>query len=115
MVQSSAAETELAALLRKAKLKGFKRQVKYVPGRKFSADFAFPEQKLIVEVDGGIYTRRAHGSVGGIISDMKRTNFAAINGWRVMRYRPDEISKEPDRVIQEITQALNFIEPESEN
>lgn len=105
---SSAAELDLARLLRSAKITGWKRQYKYVPGRKFQADFAFPVQKLIVEVDGGIYTRRAHGSVGGIIADMRRTNIAAINGWRVMRFRPDEIRKEPDSIVEQIKQALVY-------
>ena len=105
---SSAAELHLARLLRSAKITGWKRQHKYVPGRKFQADFAFPEQKLIVEVDGGIYNRRAHGSIGGIIADMKRTNLAAISGWRVMRFRPDELQKEPDSVIEQIKLALEY-------
>lgn len=104
----SPAELELASLLRKSKITGWKKQYAYVPGRKFQADFAFPVQKLIVEVDGGIYTRRAHGSVGGIIADMKRTNYAAMHGWRVMRFRPDEISKQPDMIIEQIKIALEY-------
>jgi very-short-patch-repair endonuclease len=105
---TSPAETSLASLLRRAKIKGWKRQYSYVPGRKFKADFAFPLQKLIVEVDGGVYSRRAHGSIGGIIADMKRSNFAAMNGWRLMRFRPDEITKQPDSVIEQITIALEY-------
>ena len=108
MVQSSHAEDELAKVLRAAKVVGWRRQHKYVPGRKFQADFAFPLQKLLVEVDGGIYSRRAHGSVTGIIADMKRSNIAAISGWRVMRFRPDEILKQPEEVVEQIKQALEY-------
>ena len=108
MAQSSHAEDTLAALLRKAKLTGWKRQYKYVTNRRFSADFAFPLEKLIVEVDGGIYTRRAHGSVTGIIADMNRSNLAAQNGFRVMRFTPQEILKDPEGVINQIKEALEF-------
>lgn len=108
MAQSSTAEVSLAKLLKSAGLESCVRQYKYVPGRKFEADFCFVEEKLIIEVDGGIYTRRAHGSIGGIISDMKRTNQASMFGYRVMRYQPSEITKEPQRVIQEITTALAY-------
>ena len=108
MAQSSTAETALATLLSKHNLIAT-RQFKYVPGRKFEADFCFVEQRLIVEVDGGIYGRRAHGSISGIIADMKRTNYAAMQGFRVMRYQPSEITKEPARVIAEIQEALDFV------
>ena len=112
-VSGSAAEDELAALFRKERVKGWKRQHRYVPGRMFRADFAFPEQKLIVEVDGGVFNRRAHGSVAGIIADMQRTNLAAINGWRVMRFRPDEVSKQPERVVEQVLDALAYSEEDS--
>lgn len=107
MAQSSTAETTLAKLFKSEGLKP-EVQYKYVPGRKFEADFCFVTEKLIVEVDGGIYSRRAHGSISGIIADMKRTNYAAMNGWRVMRYQPAEITKEPARVIAEIRNALEY-------
>ena len=106
--QSSAAEGDLASLLTAAGLEDYTTQYKYVPGRKFSADFAFVEQKLIVEVDGGIYSRRAHGSITGIIADMNRSNLAACNGFRVMRFRPDQIKKQPTMVIDLIKAALNY-------
>ena len=108
MAQSSHAEDTLASLLKKNKITGWQRQYAYVPKRRFSADFCFPEEKLIVEVDGGIYSRRAHGSVTGIIADMNRSNLAASNGFRVMRFRPDEILKDPEGVINQIKQALNY-------
>jgi len=104
----SPAEDDLASVFRKEKIVGWKRQYKYVPGRRFSADFAFPVQKLVVEVDGGVYTRRAHGSVSGIIADMKRSNLAAMNGWRVMRFRPDEIAKTPAMIIEQVKAALEY-------
>lgn len=104
----SSAEDDLARLFRRCKVSGWRRQYRYVPGRQFRADFAFPKQRLIVEVDGGVYSRRAHGSVGGIIADMKRTNLAAMNGWRVMRFRPDEVARQPDDLIEQVQQALEF-------
>ena len=107
MAQSSTAENSLAKLF---KAEGLKPEVqyKYVPGRKFEADFCFVTEKLIVEVDGGVYGRRAHGSISGILADMKRTNYASMNGYRVMRYEPSEITKEPARVIAEIQEALSY-------
>ena len=68
------------------------RQYVYVPGRNFRADFALPSLRLLVEVQGGIYSRRAHGSITGVLADLKRGNEAAIAGWHVLRVTPDEVS-----------------------
>ena len=69
----------------------FERQYPYVEGRKFRADFAFIEQRLLVEVTGGIWNRQAHGSVSGVLADNARLNAATIAGWRLLRVRPDEV------------------------
>jgi hypothetical protein len=55
-------------------------------------DFAWPRWKLALEVEGGIFIRGAHGSVGGILRDMEKYNAAAILGWRVLRVLPGEVT-----------------------
>ena len=69
----------------------YEHQFAYVPGRKFRADFALPSLRLLVEVQGGIFSRAAHGSVTGILADLERGNEAAIAGWYVLRVTPDEV------------------------
>ena len=70
----------------------FEEQYRYVPGRLFKADFAVPSIRLLIEVQGGIYTGKAHGSVNGILLDNERINLAALNGWRVMRFSPQQVA-----------------------
>lgn len=60
-------------------------QYRYADGRKLEADFAWPESRVLVECEGGVTNRRAHGSVGGIIRDIDRCNAASANGWRRFR------------------------------
>ncbi len=67
-------------------------QYECVPGRKFTADFAFPEQRLAVWVEGGVFTGQAHGSVSGILKDIERANAYAIAGWRVMRFSAKDLT-----------------------
>lgn len=69
----------------------FQRQYLYVPGRKYKADFALLQYKLLVEVQGGIYSKQAHGSVQGIIRDNERLNLASMLGWRVMRFTVQQV------------------------
>lgn len=53
--------------------------------RRFRWDFAFVDQKLLVEVQGGIWTGGRHGRGAGIEADMEKLNLATINGWRVLQ------------------------------
>ncbi|MGE0227776.1 MAG: endonuclease domain-containing protein [Dehalococcoidia bacterium] len=70
----------------------FVRQHQYVPGRRFKADFAFPELRLLIEVQGGVYTGQAHGSVSGVLRDNERLNLATLHGWSVLRFTPDDVA-----------------------
>ena len=70
----------------------FERQYQYAPPRKLRADFAFLRPLgLLVEVQGGIYTRQAHGSIKGVLADIDRLNAATAAGWRVLRFTPEMV------------------------
>ena len=84
-------EETLAAQLAQAGIP-FEREYEYAHGRKFRADFALPAYRLLVEVQGGVFTRKAHGSVTGVVADMARGNEAAIAGFFVLRVTPDEVA-----------------------
>ena len=73
---------------------GFGREVLYARGRRFRADFRlYPTagKPILIEVQGGIYSRQAHGSVSGILKDNERLNEATIAGYRMMRFTPDQV------------------------
>lgn len=65
--------------------------------RLYRFDFAWPEQKVALEVEGGIFgygkdkKKGAHGSVTGILRDMAKYNLAATNGWRIIRVIPNKL------------------------
>ena len=48
--------------------------------RKFRFDFAWPDLKFAVELEGGIFTRGAHSSPMGILRDMDKGNLAVMLG-----------------------------------
>ena len=85
------AEETLAAQLKQARI-AFMREFVYAPPRKFRADFVLPAFRLLVEVNGGIFNRKTHGSVTGVLKDMERGNEAAMAGWYVLRVTPDEVA-----------------------
>ena len=63
------------------------------PNRKFHADYAWPSIKLSVEINGGVFTKGAHGSITGILDGYKKINHLATQGWHIMIYVPGEMLK----------------------
>jgi very-short-patch-repair endonuclease len=73
------------------------------PSRGWQFDFAWPEQRVAVEIDGGQWM--SHGGRHSRDSDREKLNQAAVLGWRVLRYSGTML-QDPERVIVEVMQAL---------
>ena len=80
----SAAEECLARALAADPLPGWDlvREHRFHPTRKWRWDFAFPSQKLAIEIDG----RGRHQTITGARSDCEKQNEAVRMGWRVLRF-----------------------------
>jgi hypothetical protein len=78
----------------------------FLPGRRFRADLAWPEYRVIAEREGGFFGhgkacpacgRKAaagHGAIRRVRSDMEKYNLAGLAGWLVVRYLPEDELKE---------------------
>jgi very-short-patch-repair endonuclease len=78
-------------------------EFRFHPSRDWRFDFAFPEHKLAVEIDGGQW--QTHGGRHSRDSDREKLNQAAVLGWRVMHYSGSMLD-DPERVVAEIMHAL---------
>ena len=63
----------------------------------FIVDFACPDRKLIVEVDGS-----QHGNDADIAYDATRTRRLEQDGWTVLRFWNDDVLRDIDNVCQHI-------------
>jgi len=96
-----------ALLLCGSPLADFERQYHYVPGRKFAADFGWATQRLLVELQGGIFQGVSHGAVSGMLRDIERLNLATLHGWRLLRFVPSQIADDQiGETIELIEQVL---------
>jgi len=59
--------------------------------RKWRFDFAWPDLKVAVEIEGGTWTRGAHSRGKHFEADCEKYNEAAIGGWTVLRVTTDMI------------------------
>lgn len=71
---------------------GLEEQVRFDPVRRWRFDFAWPAERLAVEVDGGLYIRGAHSRPAGQLRDMAKQNEAVLAGWRVLRVTRDHLA-----------------------
>ncbi len=64
-----------------------------IPGRRFSCDLVWPDARLVVEVQGGVWLRRG-GHTGGQaqIDDMFKFNELTLLGWRVLQVMPQQVN-----------------------
>ena len=56
------------------------------PTRKWRSDFAFPDKKLLVEYEGGIWVSGRHNRGSGFEKDCEKYNAAAILGYMALRF-----------------------------
>lgn len=64
---------------------------RFHPSRRWRFDFAWPERKVAVEIDGGVWIRGRHNHPTGYLADMEKLNAAAEAGWAVYRYATGRI------------------------
>ncbi len=66
------------------------KEYKFHPNRRWRFDYALPELKLAIEVEGAVWTNGRHTIGSGFIKDMEKYNTAASMGWTILRVTPDE-------------------------
>lgn len=69
------------------------REFRFHPTRRWRFDFALPEHRVAVEVEGGVWIGGRHTSPKGFIGDIEKYNTATLMGWRVLRVTPDKLCK----------------------
>ena len=62
------------------------REYRFDPIRRWRFDFAWPEQLIAIEVEGGTWRRGRHNRPVGFEKDCEKYNAAARAGWCVLRY-----------------------------
>ena len=61
--------------------------------RRYLWDYAVPRLRVVIEIQGGIWSRGSHGRGSGITRDMGKINYATTHGWRTLQYTPQEFGE----------------------
>jgi hypothetical protein len=82
-------------------------EYKFHPKRKWRFDYAFPDIKVALEIEGGLFhktrymdkrtgqmkevTGGRHTTGSGYLKDMEKYNTATLMGWKVLRCTPGQL------------------------
>lgn len=84
--------TLFEAVLRQTKcIPRFEREYRFAPPRRWRIDFAFPDVKLAVEIEGGIWIKGGHTRGSGFMKNVEKYNALALLGWRLLRFTPEQV------------------------
>ena len=105
-MSASELEDTFAMQLDAVGLDGYVREYQAIPGRKFRYDFAFVSGKwqgknLLIEINGGTFTRGGHSTGTGIRRDYTKQNLCQIAGYKLLTFDADMVKS---------GQALDFTE-----
>jgi very-short-patch-repair endonuclease len=92
-VKQSIGERILTAELKRAGITAPEQEVRFHPKRRWRFDLAWPEIKLAVEVEGGVWTNGRHSRGKGFTEDCVKYNSAVELGWRVLRFTTEQVEQ----------------------
>ncbi len=70
------------------------REYRFHTERRWRADFAQLEARVLIEIEGGIWVNGRHNRAAGFNADLEKYLEAGLTGWRVFRFGPDQITLE---------------------
>ena len=100
-------EVVLKAEIEQSNLPEPVREYRFHSERKWRFDFAWPEIRAAVEIEGGVRSQGRHVRGQGFIDDCEKYNEAALLGWTVLRFPGDWISD--GQAIRYIERLINML------
>lgn len=90
---TSKIEETFALQLAADKVRSPEREYRFHPTRMWRLDFAWPQKKVGVECEGGVWSGGRHTTGSGFTSDCEKYNEAVLLGWRILRVTADMVKK----------------------
>ena len=70
--------------------KGWVKECKFHPIRKWRWDWADIKNKIAIEIQGGVWIGGRHTSGSGFVKDMEKYNAGVLCGWKLLAYTPEQ-------------------------
>ena len=81
-------------------------ELRFHPVRRWRFDLAWEDQKVALEVQGGIWTNGRHSRGAAMLKEWEKLNTAAGMGWRILYCQPSDLLM--SETILAIREALDY-------
>jgi len=86
--------------------KGLKERLKGAGLHDWRFDYCWPQLKVFVEVEGGVFAGGRHTRGRGYSDDLEKYNTASSMNWLGFRFTPDMIETDPVLCVAQVRQGL---------
>ena len=104
-------EKKFALLWRAANGPKLVTEFKFCPTRRWRADFASIEKKVLIEIEGGIFGGGRHNRGLGFSKDCEKYLWAETNNWHVLRLTYPQLTLETIEQIVRFVNSLEVVKP----
>lgn len=94
--KASALESRFASLWNALGGSELVREFRFDKTRRWRADFARESARVLIEIEGGVWTRWRHLSPRGFLNDAEKYLTATLQGWVVIRLTEPQLT--PDTI-----------------
>ena len=81
------------------------KEYRFHPKRKWRFDYAIPQYRVAIEVEGGVFSQGRHVRPQGFLGDIEKYNTATLMGWKLLRTIPDALLS--SKTLEMIKCAIN--------
>ena len=81
---------------------------RFHPVREWSMDVAWPDARIFLEIEGGVWTGGRHTRGKGFLGDIEKYNAAAVLGWRLLRCTPEQLAD--GSIFGQVKEAMGLLE-----
>ena len=79
------------------------KEYRFHPHRKWRADYALIDAKVLIELEGGLYGNGRHNRAGGYLADIEKYNAASMLGFVVLRLGTGQVDH------QHVTEIIDWL------
>lgn len=79
------------------------KEYKFHPHRRWRADYALVDAKVLIELEGGIYSNGRHSRAAGFLGDIEKYNAASMLGYVVLRLGTGQVDH------QHVTEIIDWL------
>ena len=95
--------------LRAAKVPPPEKEHRFHPKRRWRLDYAWPAERVAVEVHGGVHVQGRHTRGVGFVNDREKANQAQLMGWTYLEVCPEQIRS--GAALEWVERALGLRKP----